>query len=385
MGSAYTKAGHVARIAKGAAAAQKRHGIMQQQQSSLAGPSCRGWPTTGHLKQKPTASSDGATRSQAAVVSSPCQGSVPVAPRLGKPPTFKKLPSSKSPAPSHGRLSSHEPALADQQPQPLSRRPSTAAGRAGPPKWRCHAGRPVTVDCAPLRGSHGFAVADSPGKPQAGTSSTESAAALSANPAQESSSPGSSSRGRFPPRKTPEKAESGSLDAALQRRQNTPDEAWSAALSAAALGVVQGPERSRPLKIDSPRHDHTCLTPTNILCFAQGDLSSSSASSPAVSPRPPSRAIDFIPGLKARCAVADSSSPGITPRPVVHSSDLGVARFEGHPVYVADEHENLRERSALLAARLAAQAAPETQSRISITASNVKVTLQHQMGMPCGG
>ena len=123
-----------------------------------------------------------------------------------------------------------------------------------------------------------------------------------------------------------------------------------------------------------------------MLCYAQGGLSSSNDSSPVLSPRPPSRAVDFVPSLKARCAVADSNSPGITPRPVVHSRDLGVARFEGQPVGDADEHvEGMRERAAQLAMRLAAQASSQTQNSIIKTASIPKSMLQDQVGMPCIG
>ena len=365
MRSAYVKAAHVATFAEGAANA----GESKQQISISAGlavASLCAWPTTAQLKQKSTAIADYGTSMQAAVAPpSSRQGSAPVALHLGKPPTFKQLPSSNSPAPGHSRLSSHETALADQQPQPLSRRPPTVAGhtasrRALPPKSPLRAGRPATVDCTPLRGTHGYALTDSF---KAETPSTESAAALMSSSTQESSSPGNSSRGASPPRKAPEKAESGSLDAALQRRSKAPNEAWCAALNAADLGHLQESECSRLLTRDSPQHSHTCLTPSNMLRFAQQDLSSSNDSSPALSPRPPSHAIDSLPGLKACCAVADSNSPGITPRPVVHSRDLGVGRLEGHPL--GDEHaEEMRERAALLA------------MRISKTASIVKVMLQ---------
>ena len=375
MRSAYIKAIHVARIAEGAAVAQKHRDIMQQQQqSSLAGVIACGWSTTAQPRQKSTA-----------VASSPCQGSAPVAPHLGKLSTFNKLLHSNNPAPGHSRLSSHETALTDQQPQPLFRRPSTAASHTASchaplSKRPPHAGRPATVNSTPSRGSHDHAVAGSLEKPNSGGLSTESAAALSANPIQESSSLGSSSRGASSPRKAPELAESGSLDAALQRRSKTANEAWSAALSAADLGHLRESRCSRLLSPDSPRHKYTCLTPSNMLCFAQGDLNSSNESTPTLSPRPPSRAIDFVPGLKARCAVADSNSPGMTPRPVVPSRGLGVARFEGHPLGDADEHvEKVRERAVLLAARLAACASPENNT-IKTTGIS-KLMLQDQVGM----
>lgn len=202
---------------------------------------------------------------------------------------------------------------------------------------------------------------------------------------QESPSFGSV-RGAALPRKVGEKAEAGSLDAALQRQSTTaPEEVWCAALSAADLGHLQESEQahfSRLLQLDSPRHSHTHLTAKNMLCFAQGELSSSNDSSPALSPRPPSRAVGFVPGLKARCAVAESNSPGVTPRPVVHSRDVGVARFEGHPVGDVDEHaEQVRERVALLAVRLVANASPETRIRANKTASVATVMLQDQVGL----
>ena len=377
MRSAYIKAVHVARIAEGAAVAQKRRDIMQQQQqqqSSLAGVIACGWSTTAQPRQKSTA-----------VASSPCQGSAPVAPHLGKPSTFNKLLHSNNPAPGHSRLSSHETALADQQPQPLFCRPSTAASHtafchAPLSKWPCHAGRPATVNGTALRESHDHAIAGSLEKPKVGGLSPESVAALSANPVQDSSSLGSFSRSASSPRKALEVAESGSLDAALQCRSKTANEAWSAALSAADLGHLQEGGRSKLLSPDSPRHKHTSLTPSNMLRFALGDLNSSNESTPALSPRPPSRAIDFVPGLKARCAVADSNSPGITPRPVVHSRDLGVARFEGHPLRDAGEHvEKVRARAVLLAARLAAWASPEN-STIETTGIS-KLMLRDQVGM----
>ena len=392
--SAYVKAVHVARFAEGAAAAQRHRESKQQQQISssagLAVASLCAWPTTAQLKQKSTASADYAIRMQAAVAPpSSCQGSAPVAFHLGKPPTFKKLPSSNSPAPGHSRLGSHETALADQQPQHLSRWPSTIAGHttsrhAPPPKSHFHAGPSATVDCVPLQGTHVYAVTDSLGRVKPGAPSTESAAALRSNPTQESLSSGNSSRGASPARKAPEKAELGSLDAALQRQSKAPNEAWCAALRAADLGHQQESECSRLLNLDLPRHSHTCLTLSNMLRFAQQDLSSSNDSSPALSPRPPSRAIDSVPGLKACCAVAEPNSPGITPRPVVNSRDLGVGRFEGHPVGDADEHvEEMRERAALLAVRLAAQASSETQNGINKTASTVKVMLHDQVGTQC--
>lgn len=389
MRSAYIKAVHVAKLAEGAATAQKRRESQQSSSSAaLASAPFSAWPTTSQPQQKLAAAAGGATFMSTAVPSSSFQGSATLALRLGKAPTFKRLLSSNCPTPGHSRLSSHHSVPTDLRSQPLSRRPSTVAGHAAPrhappPKLPGHAKRPATVGCTSSPGPHalhGSSHAHKTGRP-----STEPATASLATLDQDSPSSGSFG-GATIPRKVCETAEAGSLDAALQRQSKTaPEEVWCAALSAADLGHLQESEQarfSRLLQLDSPRHSHTHLTPKNMLCFAQEELSSSNESSPALSPRRPNRAVDFVPGLKARCAVADSDSPGVTPRLVVHSRDVGVARFEGHPAGDVDEHvEEVRERVALLAARLVANASPETRNGANKTASIATVMLQDQVGL----
>ena len=380
MRSAYIKAVHVAKFAEGAAIAQRRRQSQQQHSSSsaaLANAPFYTWPATTQPQQGCTA-----------VASSSFQGSATVALRLGKPPTSKRLSSSNSFTHGHSRLSSHPSLNTDLRPQPLSRRPSTVAGHvaprhAPPPNLPSHARRPATVNCPPSTGPH--ALHDSSHTPKTGRPSTEPTTAALATLDQGSPSSGSF-RGAALSRKVCETAEAGSLDAALQCQPNTaPEEVWCAALSAADLGHLRESEQahfSRQLQLDSPRHSHTHLTAKNMLCFAQGQLSSSNESSPALSPRRPNRAVDFVPRLKARCAVAESDSPGITPRPVVHSRDVGVARFAGRPAGDVEEHvEEVRERVALLAVRLVANASPETRNGASKIASSATTMLQDHVGL----
>ena len=363
MRSAYVKAVHVSKFAEGAATAHRRRESQQHQITSsaaLASTPFSAWPPTAQPQQKVTAAAAGsATFMSAAVASSSFQGLATAALRLGKPPTFKRLMSSNSLTPGRSRLSSHLSMPTDLRLQPLSRRPSTVAGHAAPchappPKLPGPARRPATVNCPLSPGPH--AVHGSSHAHKTGRPNTEPTTAALATLDQDSPS-SDSFRGAALSRKVCDAAEAGSLDAALQRQAKTaPEEVWGAALRAADLGHLQASEQarfSRQLQLDSPRHSHTHLTPKNMLCFAQGELSSSNESSPALSPRPPSRAVGIVPGLKARCAMAESDSPGITPRLMVHSRDVGVARFAGHPISDMDEHvEEMRERVALLAVRL---------------------------------
>ena len=390
MKSAFIKAVYVARFAEGAATAERRCELKQQQISSSAVPTAAqvcAWPKAAQHRQtsKMYPHMQGAASS-----SSSCQGLASVAPHLGKLHTSRKLPSSNSPAPALSRLGSHETALADHRPQPLSRRPSTVPGttascHALPPKSPCRPRRPATVGTTSQQ-SHDCTVTDSPQQPKAERPSTESAVALLDAADQDSATPpGSSSRGAKLPKTALDRAESGSLDSALQRRSNpAPDDVWRAAVSAAGVGHLLESEHARFSRLphpDSNQHSHTRLTPNNMLSFAQGDLTSSNDSSPALSPRPPSRALDFVPSLKARCAVAEMSSPGITPRLVVRSRDLGVARFEAHPSDDADQHvEEVKERAALLAVRIASQASAETENGVGESSSIAKILLQDQVG-----
>ena len=389
MRSAYIKAVHVAKFTKAAHTAQRRREQQQQQQqadSSLSIASCPGheWPQSAQHRQMsmkgaavaggpncagPTDTFPTQRDHSAASASSSPQGPACSWPKagttLGKPPTFRRLPISNSPAPVQSRHSSlgHATALAESYSQPLARRLSTVANHtasrhAFPPELLSRARRPATVDCTPVHASHRRSSASSKAH-KADTPPVRPAvsAALLQDIHTDNMTPVRSAMPASPLGKVLIRAESGSLDSALQHRsQIPPEEIWQAALSAADLGHVQEAEQARFSRLPdpySPRHPHTCLTANTMLAVVQGELTTSNDSSPSLSPRPPSRAVDHVPDLKARCALADSNSPGVTPRLMVHTSNIGVGRFEAHLLDAEEDVEQAKERCSLLAKRLA--------------------------------
>lgn len=145
-------------------------------------------------------------------------------------------------------------------------------------------------------------------------------------------------------------------DAELQH-QITPEERWSAAVSAAVIDQLDESEAAAHHTQSHISEDsHTCLTANCMLAFVQGDLTTSNESSPTQSPRRPNRAVDQIPDLKARCAVPALASPGITPRLVVRSQDLGIARFGVPSISAQEDVAHTKERVNGLTKRLAVQA-----------------------------
>ena len=413
MRSAYIKAVHVARFAQGAHTARQRHEQQQQQVGSslltASRPNCA-WPQPVQHRQMsitgaavadgascawPTATSPSQRGHSAASASSSSQGpacsSLQSRTTLGKPPIFKRLPSSNTPGSVHSRHSSagHGTALADNYPQPLARRPSTVANHiaschASPPNLLSHARRPATVDSSHLQGSLHRRSSDA-----CKSHKTDALPAKPTTPAALLQETHTDDKTSFKPPvpasplgKALIRAESGSLDSAMQHRSQTPPEQiWRAAIKAADLGHLQESEQARFSRLPdphSPRHPQTCLTATTMLAFVQGELTTSNDSSPNVSPRPPSRAVDYVPDLKAHCALADSNSPGITPRLRVHMRDIGVGRFEAHPLDAEQDFEQAKERCSLLAQRLGRPAAVEMH-REGPAACPITL-LQHQVG-----
>lgn len=388
MKSAVIKAVHVARFGQGAATAQTRRELARQQLSSssmrrLAFTSVR----SKAAQQKCMAVADSSPDSRTPpAVRLPRHASVSISLDEGPPLTFKQLPSPKRSVPDHSRLSIRETALADQHPEPLVRRPSTMASYtpshlAFPPDTLLHARRPATVGGTPSLQSHDYSkttsapvarfMVDNPS-----TASVAGSADLAA------AAPGSSFATVLPPGQALEGREPTSSDSAMQPQiGSAPAELWHAALSTADLRHLQDSEYATCSKSPSPdatQGRHSCLTPNNMLCFAQADLTSSNSSSPSLSPRPQSLIIDSVRDRKARCAVADSNSPRVTPRVVMRSRDLGVGRF--HAQEFGDDHvEQVKDRCIVLAARLASQNAAEAQEGLSETASMSKMLRPHQV------
>ena len=392
MKSAFVKAVHVAKFTEGAAVAQRRREFAQQQQQQLSSSSVlRHFTVSARYRasqQKPDVADSVDTDSQhPTAVSAPSHYSATDSFHEGSK-RFKMLMTGKRPVSNPSRRSSHESALADLQPEPLVRRRSTVdshtlSRHAAPPNMLLPAKRPATVGCMPSGRSHAdFNTTSSSLK--VGSPSKESAAAE-----QESLDPAIPfTKYAQPSGQTSEGGDLISADSAMQPRPGTahaepagPAELWHAALSAADLRHLQGSERainSRVMNRDTTK-GRSCLTPNNMLAFAQADLTSSNDSSPTLSPRPPSFAVDAVLARKARCALAASNSPGVTPRLAVCSTDLGVGRFQSHDFGNDQGVEKVKERCAVLAARLAAQASTATQDGCGETASTSKMSLQEQV------
>lgn len=369
MKSAFLKAVHVVSFTQAAATAQRRHELAQQQQlssSSLLRPApANARPKAAQQKPNGVAYSVNADSQNPSALTFPSQNSASISFDKSEAYVLTKLLTAKPSAPDHSRLSSHATALADHQPGPLLGRPSTVAGppvsrHAFPPDTLLRARRPATVGCIPLAGSHADFNTTS-GSFMVDSSSKESAAAD-----QESVVLASSSTNHAQPAgQALEGCESGSIDSAVQRRSGTtPDELWHAALSAADLRRPQESEHancSTPLNPDATQGRQSSWTSNSMLSFAQADLTSSNESSPTLSPRPPSIAIDAVLVRKARCAVAASNSPGLTPRLAVRSRDLGVGCLQSHEFCNDQGVEKVKERCAQLAARIASQVSTEAQ------------------------
>ena len=372
MRQAYIKAVHVARLARGAETAQQRRQLQQQQQQqqqgvsstachlapALASPhsaqqkqiatihSLNGtmtkclWPGLEHVTHQDEQAGPASLMTQVSA-GSMLRGGL----SLGKPPLFRKRPSSDGLGPGHSMHSSvvsksaAVSASAGSHAQPLSRRPSTVANHAPsrhmhPPLALSQTKRPAIVGCVLLQASrHGHASASFKARMANSTGAEASAAVGSSHIIHSSAVTAAGFMMPLSPLgKSLVTAELGSLDSALQHRsQIPPEQIWYAALSAADHGHLQESEQARFSRLsipDSPRHCHTCLTANSMLAFAEGELTTSNESSPFLSPRPPTRAVDHVPGIKARCAVAESDSAGVTPRLVVHPRDIGVGRFE---------------------------------------------------------
>lgn len=384
MKSAFLKALHVASFTQAATAAQRRRELAQQQQpssSSMLRPAPgNARPKAAQQKSNAAAHSVNTESQNPSALSSPPHNSTSTTVHEGGPLAFKKLLTAKRSVPDHSRLSSRETARADHHPEPLVHQPSTVAGspesrHAFLPDRLLRARRPASVGRMPSAGSHAdFSTAS--GSFMVDSPSNESAAAD-----QESVVLARSSTNKaWPAGQAPEGYESGSIDSAVQRRSETaPDELWRAALSAADLQRPHEPEDAKCstlLNRDATQGRQSSLTPNSMLSFAQADLTSSNDSSPTLSPRPPSIAIDAVLGRKARCAVAASSSPGLTPRLAVRSTDLGVGWFQSHKLGNDQGVERVKERCALFAARIASQASTETRGGSGETASMSKVSLQ---------
>ena len=297
------------------------------------------------------------------------------------------MPSSNRPAPEHSRHSSPSPnepvshsnengrsrhssptpgrALEGLSIQPLSRRLSTASGlsRHAGLDFPAGARRPATVDPTALqalrRGVSGVPTHAQKPTSQGAKLVTKLAKAFAAGGKRSSAymdliTPASPSA-----KTAQDRLDLAANDAELQH-QITPEERWSAAVSAADVDQLDESEAAAhhtQLHIsDASQDSHTCLTANSMLAFVQGDLTTSNESSPTQSPRRPSRAVDQIPDLKARCAVPALASPEITPRLVVRSQDLGIARFGVPSISAQEDVAHTKERVNGLTERLAAQA-----------------------------
>ena len=383
VSSAYIKAVYVASFSKGAENAQQRHqeeeALQQQQQRRSASP----------------------------VVTAPVC-SWHKAAQLGRPPTFKKTLSIRQPAaehsrhgspspsgafsnePEHSRQSSPGPATGLNDPghsmhstlgrtaqgmQPLLRRPSTVGGLVGShnggPDSPAHARRPATVDPTTLqalrwgeRGRGGSAKGHQPGSPVA-RRVRKVAKAVSNRQADDGAhvgqetpatpTAGSAMSGDCIPAWGPE-----SEDTALQHH-HSPEETWLAAIDAADDGQLAqyktAAHATGPQCGESSGANHNHLTANDLLAFVQGDITTSNDSSPHHSPRPPSRAMGFVPNLQARSALLASNSPGITPRLVISSNELAASRLGSHRLGTQQQDlAQTRERVHGLAERLAFQA-----------------------------